>query len=213
MSKIIEFPNKNHGQQQRPDFDGVSNSMLEAVKAMLLGKPETDLTSHASQLIWEKLARLLTYMEISRRAVDILTEAGFDPNSFAPDRESLDDFLVMEAEDYPVDEMDDPDNLLNGPYYDWRKTEDDIIRIATTVGFADENAAKVAFNILSLHRGDECWKVLINGDWLEGPEVDEFGFDPFEEDDWDDDDWDEDDEDWDDEDDEDWDEDEDEDDE
>ena len=24
MSKIIEFPNKNHAQQQRPDFDGVS---------------------------------------------------------------------------------------------------------------------------------------------------------------------------------------------
>lgn len=189
MSKIIKFPGKKPG--QTPDFNDAGRNMFDVVEAMLKVIPDPDLSARMSRMIREKLGRLLAYVEIARHAREIIAAAGYAPNDFAPDRDSFEDFLIMDAEDYPVDEMEDPDNMLNGPYFDWRQ-EDDLIRAATTVGFDDENPAKIAFNILSLHRGDTHWKALINGAWYDGPEVDEFGFDPFD-DDWDDEDvWDDD---------------------
>ena len=191
MSNIINFPNNS----------GEGNAFImikelrEAIGSMLANAPVSELKTGINTMARQKLGRIMAYLEISGHVNEVIVQAGFDPNDFTPDGESFDDFLIMDAEDYPADEMDDPDNMLNGPYYDW-KEEDRVVRVATTVGFKRESVSAVAIAILELTLGAEHWKMLVDGQWVEGPEADEFGDDPFEEeDDWDD--WDEDDDDYD----------------
>lgn len=180
MSNIIDFPNKNNILPPSA-VNGADENMQDALDAVFKAMTPFDLSADTSRLIWDKLARILVYAELTKRVLAIVSEVGFNPGDFEPDRDSFEDFLIMDPEDYPADEMDDPDNTFNGPFYDWR-LEDRVVRASTTVGFEGDSVSSVAISILSIQRDDDHWMALVNGAWVDGPDADEFGIDPFDED-------------------------------
>ena len=87
----------------------------------------------------------------------------------------------MDPEDYPEDEMHDPDNVFNGPVYDW-KDVDRVYRVATTVGFDEEERVSTTYiSLLKLERGADRWEIYGEGVWQPGPDLDQFCDDPFDE--------------------------------
>lgn len=180
MSNIIDFPNKKNVPPPST-ANNVDENMQQALDAVFRAMMSFDLSAKSSRLIWDKLTRILVYAELTKRVLAITAEAGFNPGDFAPDKDSFEDFLIMDPEDYPADEMEDPDNTFNGPFYDWRQ-ENRVVRAATTVGFEGDTVSGIAVSILTIRRDDDHWMALSDGAWIDGPDADEFGIDPFDED-------------------------------
>ena len=190
--KITPFPGSNNSDD--PDL----SSMSEQLNSIFSSLPQNGLMHGANGLILQKAARTIVYLQITGRVSEAIRDVGFDPDDFKPDKDTFEDFLIMDPEDYPEDEMHDPDNVFNGPVYDW-KDGDRVYRIATTVGFdEDEGMSAVYISLLKLERGADRWEIYGEGVWQPGPDLDQFCDDPFEEDEDEDDeeeDWDEEEED------------------
>lgn len=98
--------------------------------------------------------------------------------------------MRLEITDDDAD-LNDHDNLWNGPWYDWEDGETDY-RVATTVIFSSQGIGQLGIDLLRIAEEDTHWQMYNEGKWYEGPPADVFDFLTAEREDiWDDDDDDE----------------------
>lgn len=194
---IIDF---NEHKKEKEEANQTIDFSPEAMMERLASLPENGLMTSINEAVSLRMMKLLLLADIGAQATEGLKAAGFDPDDFNLDEESLDRFL---SEDLAPDEV----SPWNGPWFDWY-TDDATVRLATTISFSGESGegtpVDVTMNLLKLDDDGDCWEIFTGDGWdKDGPPADYFddedGFGP---DDWDDDeddedDWDEDDEDWD----------------
>lgn len=153
--KITPFPGSNNIENLDNHNPSDLSSMAEQLSSIFASLPQNALMHEANTLILQKAARTIIYLQITGRVSEVIKNIGFDPDDFKPDKDTFEDFLIMDPEDYPEDEMHDPDNVFNGPVYDWRDG-DRVYRIATTIGFdEDGDMSSVYITLLKLERGAE----------------------------------------------------------
>ena len=190
MADIIDF-NQHRQKKRESEFDEVLSP--EALMERLSSLPDNGLMSSVSEAINDRMSLLLFLAEIGRQATDVLQSAGFDPDKFTLEEESLERFLSGGG-DW------DEDPLWNGPFFDW-DGDDFTVRLATTIRIEAESAGddvplQLMMSLLRLNEGDENWQRLTDdGRWVDdGPPAEYFDLmDMLDDEDWEDEeDWEED---------------------
>lgn len=82
--------------------------------------------------------------------------------------------MRLEITDDDAD-LNDHDNLWNGPWYDWEDGETDY-RVVTTVIISFQGVGKLGIDLLRIAEDDSHWQMYNEGKWYEGPPADVFDF-------------------------------------
>ena len=188
---IIDFNSrkKSKAQPKPLSMDGPQR-VMEALGDYFASLPQNGLIAEAAQLVSELTGRAILYSTVAASASNVITNAGLNPDNFELDNDSFGRFLRLEITDDDAD-LNDHDNLWNGPWYDWEDGETDY-RVATTVIISSQGIGTLGIDLLRIAEDDSHWQMYNEGKWYEGPPADVFDFLEAEREDmWDDDDDDE----------------------
>ena len=188
---IIDFNSrkKSKAQPKPLSMDGPQR-VMEALGDYFASLPQNGLIAEAAQLVSELTGRAILYSTVAASASNVITNAGLNPDNFELDNDSFGRFLRLEITDDDAD-LNDHDNLWNGPWYDWEDGETDY-RVATTVIISSQGVGTLGIDLLRIAEDDSHWQMYNEGKWYEGPPADVFDFLEAEREDmWDDDDDDE----------------------
>lgn len=130
--------------------------------------------AEAAQLVSELTGRAILYSTIAASASAVITNAGLNPDNFELDSDSFGRYLRVEITGNDAD-LNDHENLWNGPWYDWEDGETDY-RVATTVIFSSQGIGQLGIDLLRIAEEDTHWQMYNEGKWYEGPPEDVFDF-------------------------------------
>ena len=188
---IIEFNSRKQSKApSKPLSMDAPQRIMEALGDYFASLPQNGLMAEAAQLVSELTGRAILYSMVAASASTVITNAGLNPDNFELDNDSFGRFLRLEITDDDAD-LNDHDNLWNGPWYDWEDGETDY-RVATTVIISSQGVGTLGIDLLRIAEDDSHWQMYNEGKWYEGPPADVFDFLEAEREDmWDDDDDDE----------------------
>ena len=172
---IIDFNSRKKPKAQpKPlSMDGPQH-IMEALGDYFASLPQNELMAEVAQLVSELTGRAVLYSMITANVSDIITKAGLNPDNFEVDDDSFGRFLRLEITDDDA-ELNDRENLWNGPWYDWEDGETDY-RVATTVIISSQGVGAVGIDLLRIAEDDSHWQMYNEGKWHEGPPEDVFDF-------------------------------------
>lgn len=172
---IIDFDSrkKSKAQPKPLSMDGPQR-IMEALGDYIASLPQNGLMAEAAQLVSELTGRAILYSTIAASASAVITNAGLNPDNFELDSDSFGRYLRVEITGNDAD-LNDLENLWNGPWYDWEDGETDY-RVATTVIFSSQGIGQLGIDLLRIAEEDTHWQMYNEGKWYEGPPEDVFDF-------------------------------------
>ena len=172
---IIDFDSRKKAKAQpKPlSMDGPQR-IMEALGDYIASLPQNGLMAEAAQLVSELIGRAILYSTIAASASAVITNAGLNPDNFELDSDSFGRYLRIEITGNDAD-LNDHENLWNGPWYDWEDGETDY-RVATTVIFSSQGIGQLGIDLLRIAEEDTHWQMYNEGKWYEGPPEDVFDF-------------------------------------
>lgn len=172
---IIDFDSrkKSKAQPKPLSMDGPQR-IMEALGDYIASLPQNGLMAEAAQLVSELTGRAILYSTIAASASAVITNAGLNPDNFELDSDSFGRYLRVEITGNDAD-LNDHENLWNGPWYDWEDGETDY-RVATTVIFSSQGIGQLGIDLLRIAEEDTHWQMYNEGKWYEGPPEDVFDF-------------------------------------
>lgn len=172
---IIDFDSrkKSKAQPKPLSMDGPQR-IMEALGDYIASLPQNGLMAEAAQLVSELTGRAILYSTIAASASAVITNAGLNPDNFELDSDSFGRYLRVEITGNDAD-LNDHENLWNGPWYDWEDGETDY-RLATTVIFSSQGIGQLGIDLLRIAEEDTHWQMYNEGKWYEGPPEDVFDF-------------------------------------
>ena len=172
---IIDFNSrkKSMAQSKPLSMDG-PRRIIEALGDYFAALPQNGLMAEAAQLVSELTGRAILYSTVAASASNVISNAGLDPDNFELDHDSFGRFLRLEIADDEAD-INDHDNLWNGPWYDWEDGETDY-RVATTVIISSQGVGTLVVDLLRIAEDDSHWQMYNEGKWYDGPPADAFDF-------------------------------------
>ena len=188
QDNIVDFNGWKQRQNARADAPrqeavGIDPGMLTDVLDILNRLPDSRLMKRANHMIWDRLTRLLFFVECTSCVNRFLEANGFDPDAFAPDAEAFNRFLTLPfkqagVSDAPETMADiDPELLWNGPCYDRYGDSGELMRAAVTVFFEEDHLSGVSVDLMKTGPGEHCWRLWQNGEWSDGgPEREIFDY-------------------------------------
>ena len=167
---IIDF--NQHKQKKQSAARAENTLSLESLMERLSTLPDNGLMVSIVDAVNDRISRLLFLTELGRQVTRMIQSAGFDPDDFALEENSLDRYLLGEL-DWAED------SVWNGPFFDW--DEDDFtVRLATTIRLngeptEDSMPLQIMMHLLKLEDGDKNWQRLTDEGWVkDGPPADYF---------------------------------------
>ncbi len=130
--------------------------------------------AEAAQLVSELTGRAVLYSTIAASVSNVITSAGLNPDNFELDNDSFGRLLRLEITDGDAD-LNDHENLWNGPWYNWKGGETEY-RVATTVITSSQDVGTLGIDLLRITEDDSYWQMYNEGKWYEGPPADVFDF-------------------------------------
>ena len=132
--------------------------------------PDIPIVNEASIIFGDKLARLILLGQLCIEANDAIIAAGFDPVDFHIDDISVDRFFT-------TDHLLDDYAMFNGVCFDWLTEQGELVRVATTLVFDNEETCPSIVDILRIGPDDDHWEILDDGEWSDdGPPAEFFEF-------------------------------------
>jgi len=147
---------------------------MEALGDYIASLPQNGLMAEAAQLVSELTGRAILYSTVAASASAVITNAGLNPDNFELDSDSFGRYLRVEITGNDAD-LNDLENLWNGPWYDWEDGETDY-RVATTVIISSQGVGALGIDLLRIAEDDSHWQMYNEGKWYEGPPADVFDF-------------------------------------